>query len=158
MLTKAQRKKVYERISRRYRRLAEKLGKNWKEIELDGLCFQDAYQDELRKEETLQKKGEESRLRRSREDKAFASFDPEKIGGGIKRREDYFSSPDFDPRELGSMGKVWGADEEPTREEKMKKLERKINQELEEQATRNICPKCRSSCCHCETHDSEEEE
>lgn len=76
-----------------------------------------------------------------------------KFGGVVKKREDYFSDPNFDPRELGGLGKIWGREDEPTREEKMKAIEKGFNEESERQISSMICPICKSSVCRCEEED-----
>lgn len=50
MLSEKQRRKIYARISRRYKTLAKKLGENWKELKINDLLFKEAYEIELRSE------------------------------------------------------------------------------------------------------------
>ena len=161
-LSKEQRKKVYERIVGRFRRLAKKLGKNWKEVTINGKSFQDAYAEELAKEEALIEKGEESKLRRSRK------FDPEKIKGFTPKSErksalDWLANPSDAPERhketcqcpkcVGAFGTedlVGPIPESDERREARKEFEGEVNRQLEEACTSGICPVCRSSVCHCE--------
>ena len=159
MLTKEQRKRVYERVVGRYRRLAEKLEKNWKEVSIDGKLFEDAYAEELRREEALIKKGEESRLRRSREE--IKGFKPRR-----KRKSalDWLANPSDAPeghKETCQCKKCVGAfgseedlvgpiPESDERRQERKELERKANEYFEGICTERICPICKSSVCHCE--------
>lgn len=159
MLTKAQRKKVYERVVGRFRRLAKKLGKNWKEVEINGKSFQDAYAEELAKEEDLIKKGQESKLRRTNLDK-IKGFKPKS-----KRKSalDWLTNPSDTPEShketcqcprcvgaFGSEDLVGSIPESDERRAERKEFEGEVNRQLEEACTSGICPRCRSSVCHCE--------
>ena len=159
MLTKAQRKKVYERVVGRFRRLAKKLGKNWKEVEINGKSFQDAYAEELRHEEDLAKKGEESKLRRTNLEE-IRGFKPRR-----KRKSalDWLANPSDAPKghreecqcpkcvgAFGSEDLVGPIPESDERREARKEFEKSVNEALEQACTSGICPRCRSSVCHCE--------
>lgn len=50
-LSKEQRKKIYMRVFRRYKKLAQKLGENWKKVKIKDLTFKEAYEKELKREE-----------------------------------------------------------------------------------------------------------
>lgn len=58
-LSKEQKDRVRQRIYKRFKRRAEKIGKpkEWKTIELNGKTYNEALEFELRKEEDLPKKG-----------------------------------------------------------------------------------------------------
>ena len=164
MLSKAQKTRVRGRIYRRFYRLGKRLGKSFREIEINGKDFESALRFELAKEEDLAKKGTESELRRSRH------FDPEKIKGFTPRNRKRKSNMDFlinpsdameSHKETCTCNKCMGAFGDPdlidssmlgeSDERKEARLEftKEINRQLEEQTNRNICPRCRSSVCHC---------
>lgn len=154
MLTKKERKRIYERVSKRYRRLAKKLGQNWKEIEINGLRFKDAYESELWQEEYGQKMG--SAPSKMKQDRSIPEkgFSPEEILRGIEESEEEIPSPhepldDEILRQLVRMGGIDPFKENPDREKQLKQIERVVNKMLEEQATKDICPICKSSICHC---------
>ena len=171
-LSKAQRKKVYERVSGRFRRLARKLGKkNWKEVTIDGKTFKEAYEEEVKREEDLIAKGEESRLRRSRKESGpeiiLRELEQEQPTPRRKRKSnmDWISdSSDGTHDETCTCNKCMGAwgDENlvnetvgsiPESDEeraKRKELERRANEYFEAICTERICPTCKSSVCHCE--------
>ena len=169
-LSKEQRKRVYERVVGRYRRLAKKLGKNWKEVSIDGKSFQDAYEFEQAKEEELIEKGEESRLRRSRKESGpeiiLRELEQQQPTPRRKRRSalDWLANPS-DAREMhgekcncrkcvGAFGSeedlVGIIPESDERRAERKEFEAEVNRQLEAICTERICPRCRSSVCHCE--------
>ena len=159
-LSKEMRKKVYERVSRRYRRLARKLGKkNWKEVELNGLYFKDAYELELKREEDRLALGKEpSNLKPSRSVEREVVIRPKR-----KSALDWLANPSDVPRghkegececpkcvgAFGSEDLVGSIPESDERREARKEFEKEVNEQLERACTSGICPVCKSSVCRC---------
>lgn len=138
MLSKEQKRKIYERIRKRYKRYAKRLGKplEWKKVELYGKIFADALRQALiAEEERLAMGEEESNLKVSRE-----------IGQGEEhsKKSNTFLTDDFITelkRELG---------ETPERRAERKSIEREFNEEIEEYHRTHTCQICKSNPCHCE--------
>lgn len=163
LLSEKVRKRIYERIRKRYKRFAKRNGEpqEWKEILLDGLYFKDALAEELAKEEELAKKGEESMLKHSREVEEVKEFTPRRER---KSNMDWIVDSSDVPKghsEDCECPKCIGGFSDPTlidstpipesdeRREARKELERQINEGLEEACSRGICPICKSSVCRC---------
>lgn len=155
-LPKDVRLRIYKRISSRYKTRAKKLGQNWKEVQINGKNFVEAYESELKREEYKLSLGKEpSQLRRPSRD-VEEETDPFKIfkidpkdKGIVKKRsseEEFFD----DARGV----RLW-SDEEP-REVTNKRIEREINKQLEEACFSGICPRCKSSVCRCYREEDEE--
>jgi len=162
MLSKAQRKKIYERVSRRYRRYARKLGKkNWREVELNGLYFKDAYELELKREEYRLALGKEpSNLKPSRSVEREVAVRPKRKSNmdWITNPSDVRGTPHAETctcnKCMGGFGdpdlidsSMLGESEE--RREARKQFEREVNERLEQICTSEICPVCKSSVCRC---------
>lgn len=137
MLNKEQKRRIYERVRKRYKRYAKRIFKprKWKEVELQGKIFADALRQALiEEEERLAIGKEESNLKVSRD-----------IGEGVKypKKSNTWLTDDFIEELRRDLG------ETPERRAERKQLEREINAELEQEATKNICPVCKSSVCRC---------
>jgi len=166
MLTKEQKRKIYERIRKRYKRHARKIGKpkEWKTIEINGKLFKEALGFELLKELELVKKGEESRLRRSNLDDIEGYVPKRRRRKGEDGFLDWLANPcgkgGSHAQEcqcnlcMGGFGDPDLVDdrtpEKDEEREARKEFEREYNAELEAKATRNICSRCKSSVCRCE--------
>ena len=152
MLSKAQKTKIYYRIYRKYSRLAKRLGKNFKEVTINGKYFREALDFELRKEEQLNELGKSpshfkpSRDTERRIPKRKSPYEwlanPSDVRGthSEKCRCRACSGAFSDPNLIGEIPESEGD------REARKELERIVNEELEAQQT-EVCPYCKSSIC-----------
>jgi len=167
MLTEKQRTRIRGRIYRRYYRLAKKLSKDFREIEIDGKLFKDALALELKREEEFAERGEESMLKHRR-------FDPDKLEKEweeqskskrkLRSNMDFLANPSDRPKghedycDCKKCSGAFGSEEDlvgiipesDERREAREEFTREVNIELERACSRGICPRCRSSVCHCE--------
>lgn len=142
-LSKKEKRRIYDRCRKKFRRLGKRLGKHWKEISIDGKKFQEFLQVEIRKAEYVKEFGDD-------ED----GFDPDRLKKEIlerKQREEEslleaMSREDFNPPR--GMPPIWGHHE--NREKILKDIERETNEILEKACSKGICPRCKSSVCRCE--------
>ena len=144
-------KNLRARIRERCRmRLKRRLGRKPRPEELEKCILDELYREE---HGLVEKRGgrptnEEEmidlmrkRLEQKREDKAFEA----------ERERAFQKELAEDVSILRRINKgLDESDEEPSREEQLKELSKRINEQLEEQCSRGICPRCKSSVCRCE--------
>ena len=161
-LSKEQKDRVRQRVYKRFKRRAERIGKpkEWRTIEIDGKTYEDALEFELLKEEDLAEKGEESK--RSNLDQ-IQGYVPKRRRRKVEDPLDWLANPcgkggshapECECNQcMGGFGDPNLVDDRTTEtdeeREARKEFEREYNAELEAKATRNICSRCKSSVCRC---------
>jgi len=160
-LSEADRKLLAKRIwGRCYMRLQRELNRKPTKDEMEDCMKEELYKERLGLVEK-KKKG-----RKSSEEDFFTTMG-ERETPQISQSEEEISDEEMrrflrrrqakeDLEDLATLGRLneglaqWGNDEEiPSREEQMKELSREINENLNEQSWKNICPVCKSSVCRC---------
>lgn len=161
MLDKKTRKKVYERVRKRFKRLARKLGKDFREVTIDNKLFKEALEDEISREKVLQEKGQESRLRKTNIDQILEEAERTPIKR--KSPHDWLANPSDAKRhsEKCQCSKCLGGfsdpdlinepiPESPEREAERKAIEERVNEQLDKEWRDKICPTCYSYPCVCD--------
>lgn len=100
----------------------------------------------------------EEKRGRPRHEEEFLDIVTEKVKKGQKERDkrevdlalQEQVDKEFREETSGVDLRFWKPEGELTTEEKMKELSKEINENLEAQSWKGICPRCRSSVCRCQ--------
>lgn len=153
-LSEADRKLLAKRIwGRCYMRLRRELKRKPTKEELEDCIKTEFYKERLglvEKKKTGRKPSEESFFDTVTEDERKTISD-EEMRRFLQRRRAREDLEDLATlRRLNEGLAQWSDEEIPSREDEMKRLSREINENLEAQSWKNVCPRCKSSVCRCE--------
>ena len=169
-------KLIYDMVSKRYRRYNK--DKNWKtKTVINGLNFREALEQELKIQVRRRQLGitrHEKKVKpRPKEIEFPKPYTDENVLGLVHKPEPYEPIEDdtenrrFNPNEMHGLRTsrksdnvgfdnladllkaVFGSPYDEQHEKDMKQLKHQVNDSLERQTLRNICPICRSSVCRC---------
>jgi len=151
--------KIYNYVSMKFRRIDKK---NWKtDVKLEGLTFKEY----LKRELTLEEKRQQLNLPERHEVKAKPKLESPDISHLLPESDSYPTSwlerqlqktektekQDKDNMQYGDLDKIlrqsFGSPEKFKSEKEA--LKRSFNEYQIREATKNICPICKSSVCHC---------